>query len=62
MSIGTVINLTNRISCKASIGYRVMHYSYTINPSAAYLTDEPARSSGTTGGLTVGLSTRINLP
>ena len=62
VSIGTVINLTNRISCKASIGYRVMHYSYTINPSAAYLTDEPARSSGTTGGLTVGLSTRINLP
>lgn len=60
-NIGTVINLTDRISCKASVGYQVMHYSYGVRPSHAYLVTEPARSSGTTGGVTVGLSTRINL-
>lgn len=62
LSVGTVINLTDHVSCKASVGYQLMHYSYSVRPSTAYLVTEPARASGTTGGITVGLSTRINLP
>lgn len=62
LSVGTVINLTDHVSCKASVGYQLMHYSYSVRHSTAYLVTEPARASGTTGGITVGLSTRINLP
>lgn len=58
-SVGALLNLTDHISCRASVGYHLTHYRYTLTPSPS---GTPARASGTASSLAISLSTLIHLP
>lgn len=58
--VGTILRLTQNFHCKASVGYEVSSYKFTVSPSDAYLVEAPAEASGVTSGVVASLSAGIS--
>lgn len=52
LEAGAAVALSNRLGCRAAIGYELSHYSYTLASGTA--------SSGTLGAVTASLAARIS--
>lgn len=56
--VGCVIRLANRFSAKASVGYELSHYRFSILPSESYCTNMAATARGTASSLLFSISSR----
>lgn len=61
LEAGARIRLTNRLSCNASLGYQLSHYSYTLSSPVSASAGGSHTLSGTAGALTIGVATCVNL-
>ena len=59
VSFGSILKLSDHFSCKATIGYQLSHYSFTIHPSEAYHLSVEDKAAGTTGSLLLQVATRV---
>ena len=58
VDIGRVMRFAPHFSAKASVGYEVSHYRFTVSPSTSFHTFENATTRGTTSSLLFALSSR----
>ncbi len=58
INAGAIMRFSDHLSLKASAGLQLTHYSYQLEPSAAYHCDLTARKSGVTPSLLINISTR----
>lgn len=59
VAIGVEMRLDRNFNCKASVGYEVSSYGFTIEPSEAYGITRRDHVSGVTSSLLLGLSSAI---
>ncbi len=59
VNVGTILRLSDHFSCKASVGYQISRYDFTIKQSEDYHLTVSDHSSGTTGSLLFSLSSRV---
>lgn len=58
VDIGCVVRFAPRFSARASVGYEISHYRFTVSPSTSYLTATHATTRGTSSSLLVEISSR----
>lgn len=58
MSVGCVLRLSPHFSARASVGYEMSRYRFTVRPSTAYHIPAPASTHGLSSALLVSLSSR----
>ena len=55
---GTIMRFSEHFSARASVGWQLSRYSFSIEPSAAYHIPSAGHASGTTSSLLVNVSSR----
>ncbi len=58
VGIGAVVRMSEHFSAKATVGYEVSGYKFTLHPSSAYHTTESVTTRGVTSALLVNISSR----
>lgn len=58
VDVGCVVRFTHRFSAKATVGYELSRYDFTVNPSSAYGIPAHASTKGTSQSLLFSLSSR----
>lgn len=58
IDVGCVVRFTHRFSAKATVGYELSRYEFTVNPSTAYSIPAHAVTKGTSQSLLLSVSSR----
>ncbi len=58
INFGVGLRLSDHFTARASVGYEVSRYEFTVHPSTAYMTTSPAACKGTASSILINLSSR----